>query len=133
LRQPGRRAGLFYPITPAVIPSRPPDGIDGLAAVLGRARSRTLRVIARGPCTTTALAATLGIAPPSASAHTNILRAAGLITTTRQGTRVQHAITPLGHDLLTANPNPNPTNLGHTMPQGPSNAREGPPPSRLTP
>ena len=102
LRQPGRRSGLFYPITPAA--ARPGARTDGLAAVLGPARARALRVIARGPCTTTGLAARLGIAPSSASAHTSTLRAAGLITTTRDGTRVHHALTPLGHDLITANP-----------------------------
>jgi DNA-binding transcriptional ArsR family regulator len=104
LRQPGRPAGLFYPTTPAVAPSAPPGHTDSLPAVLGPARARALRTIARGPCTTMDLAAALGIAPPSASAHTNTLRAAGLISTTRQGKSVRHALTPLGHDLLGANP-----------------------------
>lgn len=102
LRQPGRPAALFYPATPGL--SRSPGHTDGLAAVLGLARAHALRAIARGPCTTTGLAAALGIAPPSASAHTNTLRAAGLITTTREGNHVRHALTALGHDLLAANP-----------------------------
>jgi DNA-binding transcriptional ArsR family regulator len=109
LRQPGRPAGLFYPSAPAVAPSCPPGRVDGLAAALSPARTRALRAIASGPCTTTELAAALGIAPPSASAHTNTLRAAGFITTTRRGTHVHHALTRLGHDLLTANPQPHPT------------------------
>jgi DNA-binding transcriptional ArsR family regulator len=104
LRQPGRRSGLFYPVTPVIAASGAPLRTDGLADVLSPARARTLRVIARGPCSTTELAASLAITPPSASAHTNTLRAAGLITTTREGTRVRHALTRLGHDLLTANP-----------------------------
>ncbi|MFJ1795150.1 ArsR/SmtB family transcription factor [Kitasatospora griseola] len=101
LHPPGRTAALLHPVTR---PARPADTPDGLLALLGPARTRALRVIAQGPCTTTELAATLGIAPPSASPHTNALRAAALITTTRQGRRVQHTLTPLGHALLAANP-----------------------------
>jgi hypothetical protein len=108
LRQPGRRAGMFYPVAPAITPARPPGRGDSLPAALGAGRARALRAIARGPCSTTDLAASLGIAPTSVSAHTNILRAAGLITTTREGIRVRHTLTPLGYHLLTANPPPLP-------------------------
>lgn len=103
LRQPGRRAALFYPVAPGVTLARTSGRTDGLAAALGPARTRTLRAIGNAPCSTTELAAILEITPPSVSAHTNILRAAGLITTTREGIRVRHTITGLGHDLLAAN------------------------------
>ncbi|OKJ16834.1 ArsR/SmtB family transcription factor [Kitasatospora sp. CB01950] len=102
LHQHDRPTALLHPV---LLPSRrTADDSDGLRPLLGPARARTLRAIAQGPCTTTELAATLGIAPSSASPHTNALRAAGLITTTRQGRGVQHALTPLGHALLAANP-----------------------------
>ncbi|MBM9437069.1 helix-turn-helix transcriptional regulator [Streptomyces bryophytorum] len=53
--------------------------------------------------TTTELAARLNVSPPAASQHTATLRAAGLISTTRQGQRVIHTVTSLGTDLLNAN------------------------------
>ncbi|MFC5762139.1 ArsR/SmtB family transcription factor [Actinacidiphila bryophytorum] len=43
------------------------------------------------------------MSPPAASQHTATLRAAGLISTTRQGQRVIHTVTSLGTDLLNAN------------------------------
>ncbi|MFF0389392.1 ArsR/SmtB family transcription factor [Kitasatospora sp. NPDC004615] len=101
LHPPDRPTAVLHPVTPAVRPDAAPDG---LLALLGPARTRALQAVAQGPCTTTELAAALGIAAPSASPHTNALRAAGLITTTRQGRQVQHALTPLGHALLDANP-----------------------------
>lgn len=83
---------------------RPANTTDGLTAVLGPARARTLRVIGKGPHTTSELAAALRITSPSVSAQTNALRAAGLITTTRHGRCVHHALTPTGQDLVTQNP-----------------------------
>ncbi|MER7845977.1 winged helix-turn-helix domain-containing protein [Kitasatospora sp. NPDC096077] len=81
-----------------------PAVADGLAAVLGPARARALRAVEGGPCSTTELARLLGISPPSASAHAAALRAAGLITTQRQGKQVRHALSAVGHDLLLDNP-----------------------------
>ncbi|MGW4379305.1 ArsR/SmtB family transcription factor [Kitasatospora sp. NPDC004531] len=101
LHRPDRPTALLHPVLPA---ERPAGAGDGLRPLLGPARARVLRAIAQGPCSTTELAAELGIAPPSVSPHTNALRAAGLIGTERQGRRVQHALTPLGHALLAANP-----------------------------
>lgn len=92
----------FVPI--ARTTSRPASAADGLAAVLGPARARTLRVIGKGPHTTSELATALRITSPSVSAQTNALRAAGLITTTRHGRSVHHALTPTGRDLVTQNP-----------------------------
>ncbi|MFD8482403.1 ArsR/SmtB family transcription factor [Kitasatospora sp. NPDC059673] len=88
-------------MTPA---TRPASTADGLHTLLGPARARALRAIAQGPSRTGELAVTLGIAPPSVSPHTDALRAAGLITTTRQGRHVQHAPTPFGRALVTVRP-----------------------------
>jgi DNA-binding transcriptional ArsR family regulator len=104
LRQPGRPTALLHPAAPRTRTARPTHDTDGLVLLIGPARSRALRAIGQGPCSTTELAATLGIAPGSSSAHTNALRAAGLISTTRRGRQVHHALTALGRELLRANP-----------------------------
>ena len=38
--------------------------------------------------------------PASVSRHTHVLREAGLVATTRDGTAVRHTLTPLGIALL---------------------------------
>jgi DNA-binding transcriptional ArsR family regulator len=58
-----------------------------------------LRSIADG-CTTTELAARVGVSVAAASQHATVLREAGLITTRRQGSAVLHSLTPLGVELL---------------------------------
>ncbi|MFG3228037.1 ArsR/SmtB family transcription factor [Kitasatospora sp. NPDC048194] len=105
LAEPGRQSLLLHPLgaPTAEPPSRAPIA-DGLAAALGPARARVLRTIAGSSCSTTELAQRLGITPPSASAHAAALRAAGLITTRRQGKQVRHALSEVGHDLLLDNP-----------------------------
>jgi hypothetical protein len=72
-----------------------------LAALVGRNRAAVLRTIADG-CTTTELAARVGISLAAASQHASVLRDAGLITTHRQGSAVLHVLTPLGAELLRA-------------------------------
>nr|WP_252980871.1 helix-turn-helix domain-containing protein [Streptomyces chartreusis] len=52
------------------------------------------------PAGTTALAERAGVSVATASEHATVLRAAGLITTVRDGSRVLHALTPLGEALL---------------------------------
>ncbi|WP_424643420.1 ArsR/SmtB family transcription factor [Embleya sp. AB8] len=106
LLQKGRRPALFHPVGPGLHRDRPAPGLDGLVILVGPARARALRAVGRGPCTTKELADRLGIAASSTSAHTNALRAAGTITTTRNGREVRHALTCLGHDLLATNPEP---------------------------
>jgi DNA-binding transcriptional ArsR family regulator len=101
-RRPDGPISAFVPI--ARTANRSASTSDGLTAVLGAARARTLRVIGKGPHTTSELAAALHVASPSVSAQTNALRAAGLITTTRHGRSVHHALTPTGQDLVTQNP-----------------------------
>ncbi|MFE0640415.1 ArsR/SmtB family transcription factor [Streptomyces sp. NPDC058877] len=68
---------------------------EALAGVLGRTRAALLRTLAE-PRTTTELARCLGVSNATASAHAQALRAAGLLTTTRTGRSVRHAVTPLG-------------------------------------
>jgi DNA-binding transcriptional ArsR family regulator len=72
-----------------------------LAALVGRNRAAVLGAVAGG-CTTTELAGKVGISIAAASQHASVLRDAGLITTSRQGGAVLHALTPLGTDLLQA-------------------------------
>ncbi|MFG1833868.1 ArsR/SmtB family transcription factor [Micromonospora chersina] len=74
-------------------------GDPALTGLLGRTRAAALRAITDG-CTTTGLAATLGITPGGASQHATILREAGLIVSHRHGNTVRHTLTRLGRDLL---------------------------------
>ncbi|MFJ8196425.1 ArsR/SmtB family transcription factor [Streptomyces sp. NPDC096152] len=70
-----------------------------LAALLGRTRAAVLEVVQEG-ATTGEIAGRLGVAPATASEHTGALRAAGLLTSHREGQRVRHSLTPLGLGLL---------------------------------
>jgi DNA-binding transcriptional ArsR family regulator len=81
----------------------PAAAVDGLVALIGKGKAAALRAIGTGR-TTTDLAAHLEVSASAASQHTATLRAAGLITSTRHGQRVVHTLTPLGTDLLNANP-----------------------------
>jgi DNA-binding transcriptional ArsR family regulator len=72
-----------------------------LAALVGKNRAAVLRNILDG-CTTSELAARVGISLAAASQHAAVLRGAGLITTRRQGRAVLHVLTPLGAQLLQA-------------------------------
>ncbi|MFI8849245.1 winged helix-turn-helix domain-containing protein [Streptomyces sp. NPDC053499] len=72
-----------------------------LASLLGQTRAAVLLTIAEHPgCSTKELAALSGIAPPSASEHASVLRAAGLIRTSRHRNTALHSPTPLGTALL---------------------------------
>ncbi|MET7439082.1 ArsR/SmtB family transcription factor [Streptomyces sp. NPDC005496] len=75
---------------------------DPLGALLGRTRAAALRVAAGG-CSTTELAARLGVSAPAVSQHTKALRDARLITTSRRGSSVLHMATALGRELLDGN------------------------------
>ncbi|WP_330173195.1 helix-turn-helix domain-containing protein [Streptomyces sp. NBC_01498] len=107
---PGRPLVLRYPVVheladhravwaPSALPG--PDG--GLAALLGTTRARVLRAVETA-ASTSELARRTGISDATASHHTGVLRAAGLVTTRRDGNRVRHALTPLGRALLGAGP-----------------------------
>jgi DNA-binding transcriptional ArsR family regulator len=73
----------------------------GLGVVLGRTRASALRTL-RDPCSTTELAAHLGISVSSASEHATALRGAELIRTERHGRAVRHSLTALGRALLSS-------------------------------
>ncbi|MYV69361.1 helix-turn-helix domain-containing protein, partial [Streptomyces sp. SID2131] len=86
------------------LPLAAPDGAppgEALAGILGRNRAALLHALSDGPRTTTDLARRLGVSNATASSHTQALRTAGLLTTTRTGRSVHHERTPLG-TLLTS-------------------------------
>ncbi|WP_079025758.1 ArsR/SmtB family transcription factor [Streptomyces yangpuensis] len=96
---PSGRPVLLYPaMTP--LPLVGPGPAEGaLDALLGRTRAAVLQLLVQQR-TTSELARDLDISLPSVSEHTRTLRAAGLITTRRDGKAVLHSATGLGVDLL---------------------------------
>ncbi|RGC68765.1 Helix-turn-helix domain protein [Micromonospora sp. MW-13] len=91
--------GQRFPGTPT--PAESEAAPRQMVALLGRTRATVLHVIAQQPgCTTGELAATARISASSASEHATVLRAAGLITTTRRRQSVLHVLTPTGRSLL---------------------------------
>jgi hypothetical protein len=72
---------------------------SSVVALLGINRAGVLAA-ARSASTTTELARTAGVSLASASEHATILRNAGLISSTRDGRQVSHAVTWLGQQLL---------------------------------
>ncbi|MFE2876773.1 DUF5937 family protein [Streptomyces roseus] len=97
--QPDGSHVLHYPaLTP--LPLAGPERAQGaLDALLGRTRAAVLHLLVERR-TTSELARDLDISLPSVSEHTRTLRAAGLITTERDGKAVLHSATGLGVDLL---------------------------------
>ncbi|MFD9338091.1 ArsR/SmtB family transcription factor [Streptomyces sp. NPDC060028] len=94
----GTRVLLYPALTPLpmVAQARAEGALD---ALLGRTRAAVLQLLVERR-TTTELARDLDISLPSVSEHTRTLRAAGLITTERDGKAVLHSATGLGVDLL---------------------------------
>ncbi|GGQ17945.1 ArsR/SmtB family transcription factor [Streptomyces roseolilacinus] len=78
---------------------RPGDRVQALSALVGQTRAAALRALTAA-CTTSELAARLGISVAGASQHTAVLRHSGLITTRRVRNNVLHTVTPLGMALL---------------------------------
>lgn len=70
------------------------------ADLMGPTRSAVLAALADRPRTTSELSTEVGVALSGASQHASVLRRAGLVSTTRDGGRVLHAITELGAALL---------------------------------
>lgn len=79
----------------------PREGPAALAALLGDTRAQVLRALCV-PRSTTCVAEHVRTSAASASKHAAVLREAGLITSTREGHSVLHAVTPLGLALLDA-------------------------------
>jgi DNA-binding transcriptional ArsR family regulator len=104
LADPALPPALNYPVDGSLRwVSLAADRPGGLEALMGPTRAAVL--VAVGECagaTTTQLAKRLSTSLPSISRHTAALRAAGLITTHRDGAAVLHAMTPLGTSLLEA-------------------------------
>ncbi|GHH31467.1 transcriptional regulator [Lentzea cavernae] len=102
LADPAMPPALIYPIDNALrweslAANRP----GGLEALMGPTRAAVLVAVGeRAGATTTQLAKRLSASPASASRHTAVLRAAGLITTHRDGPAMLHTLTPLGIALL---------------------------------
>ncbi|HEV7708297.1 MAG TPA: DUF5937 family protein [Asanoa sp.] len=74
---------------------------DPLGALLGRTRAEIL-VALRLPRSTTDLARTIGLTPPTVSSHLAILRRGGLVTCWRSGRRVLYQRTGLGSTVVAA-------------------------------
>jgi DNA-binding transcriptional ArsR family regulator len=73
--------------------------VDRLRGLVGVTRARMLHELTIAG-STTEIAGRLGISPAAVSQHTRVLREAKLVVTTRFGTSVRHALTPLGTNLL---------------------------------
>ncbi|MGQ0841134.1 DUF5937 family protein [Actinokineospora sp.] len=96
----GESPQLAYPARGiATLWADPPDPTDPLSAVLGRSRARLLAEMDT-PTSTTELARRTGMSAGGASQHLAALRAAGLVTSHRQGKRVLSARTTLADALL---------------------------------
>ncbi|WP_076470499.1 ArsR family transcriptional regulator [Micromonospora avicenniae] len=98
LDDPGGPLILAYPVRP---PRREPASRESLANLLGRTRAAVLGLTVDA-LSTSQIARSLDISVASASQHTSTLRAAGLITSHRDGVSVRHTLTPLGEQLLRA-------------------------------
>ncbi|MGN9764560.1 ArsR/SmtB family transcription factor [Micromonospora sp. SD12] len=99
LVEPDRPVLVVYP---APMPRRVEAGVaDPLGRLLGSTRAAVLRRLGRpGRHTTTTLGRGVGISVSSASEHAGALRAAGLVSSVRDGGAVLHRVTPLGAELL---------------------------------
>ncbi|MFD5226453.1 DUF5937 family protein [Microbacterium sp. NPDC058342] len=103
LTEPPAQPTLFYPAQ-GVTAGWARDNVDtasALAALMGEARAEILRAahVAR---TTSQVAADAGIAVSTASHHLGVLRASGLVTSTREGNRMLHLRSPLGEAVVGA-------------------------------
>ncbi|MEU3254253.1 hypothetical protein [Streptomyces sp. NPDC006997] len=76
-----------------------PDRPEALRQLLGHTRAAVLCSLST-PCGTTELASRVEMSLATTSEHTAVLRAAGLIVTTRRGRSVQHLLTDLGRQLV---------------------------------
>ncbi|MEV1143925.1 DUF5937 family protein [Micromonospora sp. NPDC049799] len=74
---------------------------NALGALLGRSRAEIL-VSLRLPRSTTDLARSLGLAPPTVSSHLAILRRSGLVTCWRSGRRVLYQRTVVASTIVAA-------------------------------
>jgi DNA-binding transcriptional ArsR family regulator len=103
LRDPDMPPVLVFPLERdlawSVLALRPASP-RSLEALLGRTRATILSTVAARACSTTELAARVGVSKSMASQHTTVLRDAGLITTHRIGQHVMHSSTAAADTLL---------------------------------
>ncbi|MFD9910527.1 ArsR/SmtB family transcription factor [Streptomyces sp. NPDC059063] len=92
---PGLPPVLVYP---AAHHARQGVPRKGLTSLLGSTRATVLCAL-DPPCSTSELAMRADVSIGTASKHASTLREAGLITSTRRGSAVLHAPTPLGREL----------------------------------
>ncbi|MER5493526.1 winged helix-turn-helix domain-containing protein [Streptomyces sp. NPDC002490] len=94
-----RPVGLTYPCGAGLLPTAEDKGPGTLGRLLGTTRAEVLDRLVEEH-TTGGLARRLGISAAAVSAHTGVLRAAGLISTVRTGKAVAHRRTALGDLVL---------------------------------
>jgi len=80
-------------------------GPEGLSALLGATRAALLAQL-EAPRSTAELARRLGVTPGAVSQHLGKLRGAGVVTSSREGREVLHALTPTGEALLSGGGSP---------------------------
>jgi DNA-binding transcriptional ArsR family regulator len=96
----GEAALVYRPAdSAAMLDEDLPDRLDALRHLLGHTRAAVLASLAR-PCGTTELASRVHMSVATISEHATVLRAAGLILTTRRGRSVHHMLTDLGRQLV---------------------------------
>lgn len=103
ITEPPAQPALFYPAR-GVTAGWARDAVElgrSLSALLGPARAGIL-LRSHDARTTSQVAADAGIAVSTASHHLSVLRAAGLIASERDGSRMLHLRTPLGEALVGA-------------------------------
>ncbi|MCF2530898.1 winged helix-turn-helix domain-containing protein [Yinghuangia soli] len=77
------------------------DSFKRASELMGRTRAIVLDAVAdHGPCTTSQLAARIGLPVSSTSEHATILRNAGLIATRRDRNKAWHTLTAVGAAVL---------------------------------
>lgn len=93
------RPVLIYPVDKT--PAPPAASVASLSRLLGPTRAALLSEAAALTCATTSeLACATGMSLPSVSQQLAVLRDGGLVVSRRDGKRVLHTATPLGHQLL---------------------------------
>ena len=98
--RPARAGIVRYPARGiATVWEDRPATPDAIAALIGRTRAELLELLA-APATTGGLARRLGITSGAVSQHLNVLRAAGLVATRRDGRAVMHLRTARGDALV---------------------------------
>jgi len=91
LRYPARGVATLW--------EQPEPASDALAALVGRTRANLLITLAQ-PATTADLATRLGVTAGAISQHLGVLRAAGLVSTSRDGRAVLHLRTDRAEVLV---------------------------------